>query len=226
VKRSRLGHPTYVPYVNALPGVHRPGEDPDYQKTRFFKKGNRYSANENLTEDAKARKFAGLIKTWKIKQKQAAAGKLYAVRVDKTRFANRYERKQFMKKASRGRLKIARQVRELQEMAQKLAEDGLKRMDKIINNPMSPDSVAVAATQLVWDRAYGKAVQTNANMNYDANGKPEEVSDAELSERIKAALQRIETIAGRAGKAPAGKKRPADLRKLDRDPHGPNDKLN
>ena len=209
--------------LGRLAGVYHPSDD---RNKGFFRKGNRYSCKENLTEEANARRFAGLVKTWKNRQRRAAKGEARSPVIPKHRYASNHARNKFMSKAVRARVKVARQAREIQEQARKIAEDGLKRMEKIITNPLSPDSVAVAATDLILNRAYGKPLQTNTNVNYDANGKPEEVSDAELNERIKLALERIESITGRTQQAAPRKKRPADLRKLDRNTHGPGERLN
>ena len=83
------------------------------------------------------------------------------------------------------RTTIAREAREIQDLARKHADQAMTRMAEIINNPNSPDNIAVAAAEVIFNRAYGKPNQLNTNLNVDANGKPKDVSGSELDQRIK-----------------------------------------
>lgn len=166
-----------------------------------------------------------LRKTWKILAEQAANGEMIPAAYAKySKRRSRYmRRKPRVHPRIKLRVTIAREAREIQDLARTHADQAMKRMAEIINDPSSPDNIAVAAAEVIFNRAYGKPNQTNTNLNVDANGKPTEVSGSELTKRIKEALERVESITGRAGKAAEGKKQPAHLRKLDRNPHGSNE---
>jgi len=166
-----------------------------------------------------------LAKTWKTLSEKFTNGEMIPAAY--TKYSKRKSR--YMKRKPRVhpriklRITVAREAREIQDLARTHADQAMKRMAEIINDPNSPDNIAVAAAEVIFNRAYGKPNQTNTNLNVDANGKPTEVSGSELDKRIAEALRRVEAIAGRAPKAVAGKKQPADIRKLDRNPHGSNE---
>jgi hypothetical protein len=184
----------------------------------YFTKGNTCAAAENLTPDANARRFAGLCKTWKKHAERDANG-------GKVTLMSK-ERDKLRSPRIRLRTTVAREAREIQSLARTHASQAMRRMAEIINDPHSPDNIAVAAAEVIFNRAYGKPNQTNTNLNVDANGKHTEVSGSELNQRIAEALKRVEAIAGRAPKETKGKKQSADLRKLDRNTHGPDERLN
>lgn len=183
----------------------------------LYPKGYQGTRAENYTPEQNARRFAGLIKVWKIKdrdrKRRKEGGEAYM----------KAEAKRIRKPRIVLRTTIAREAREIQDLARKHADQAMTRMAEIINDPNSPDNIAVAAAEVIFNRAYGKPNQLNTNLNVDANGKPKDVSGSELDQRIKEALNRVEDITRRAPKAPAGKKQPADLRKLDRNTHGPDE---
>lgn len=188
------------------------------QSPGFFKAGNTYAKAENLTPEANARRFAGLRKTWK----------KHIDRYQKGKKVTPMKSKEAKARSPRVRLRttIVKEAREIQDLARTHAAQAMRRMAEIINDPMTPGNIAVAAAEAILNRAYGKPNQTNTNLNVDANGKNSEVSGTELDQRIATALKRVEDLTGREAKAPAGKKQPADLRKLDRNPHGPDERLN
>jgi hypothetical protein len=165
--------------------------------------------------------FENLKKTWTKLAQKAAEGKasnhhIYSAR--KSRYM-----KQPPKRHPRVVLRetVAKEAREIQDMARKFASAAMNRAFSVLADPTAADTAVLQAADLILNRAYGKPNQTNTNLNVDANGKISEVSGAELNKRIAEALKRVEDITGRERQAPARKKQPADLRKLDRDPHGP-----
>jgi hypothetical protein len=115
---------------------------------------------------------------------------------------------------------VAKEARDIQDMARRHATAAMERMAHIVNNPASPENAQIAAAAVILDRAYGRPNQTNTNLNVDANGKPTEVSTTELDRRIAEALRAVEALTGRARQAPKGKEQPADIRERDRNPDG------
>ena len=105
------------------------------------------------------------------------------------------------------------EARELQELARTNASAAMKRLVKIIQSDNAPEAAQIAAAQVILDRGYGKASQTNINASINTDGKTAEIDSSELDNRITKALERVEAITRGAVKAPAGKKRPVDLRK-------------
>jgi hypothetical protein len=114
---------------------------------------------------------------------------------------------------------VAKEAREIQELARRHAQAAMKRMAEIAETSHN-EAAAIAAAGLLLDRAYGKANQTNINANLDANGKSTDISQKELDTRIETALKRIDALTGGTAKTPARQEPSADLRKLDRDPNG------
>lgn len=161
--------------------------------------------------DVKARKARGEYVISRKRRMKAMRKRIRLKRALKPEGHQRYE------------LTIAKEAREIQDMARERATAVIKRLTDIaLKSPV--ESVAVAAGNVLLERAYGKANQTNTNVTVDANGKASEVTGKELDGRIKAALKRVEEVtegfpgakaAPRgARKAPASPARPADLRKL------------
>lgn len=114
---------------------------------------------------------------------------------------------------------VAKESREIQELARKNADAAMRRVAEIAKTSPN-ETAALAAAALLFDRAYGKANQTNINAHLDANGKATDISQKELDTRIDKALDRIESLTRGAPKAPARQEPLIDLRKLDRDPDG------
>ena len=115
---------------------------------------------------------------------------------------------------------VAKEARDIQDMARRHATAAMERMAHIVNNPTSPENAQIAAAAVILDRAYGRPNQTNTNLNVDANGKPTEVSTTELDRRIAEALRAVEALTGRAREKTKGKEQPADVRERDRNPDG------
>lgn len=170
-----------------------------------FKPGNKAAAADNLTEHESQRRLEGLVRAWETKRRMSNGEKV--VTTDE-------KKKREHRKRVRLRETVALEARELQEIARKNAQAGMERLNKIIEDPASKDSDAIQAIALTFDRAYGKANQVNVNATIDANGKPNEVSQSELDQRIAAALKRIEAITGRTAEAAPKPEQPADIRKL------------
>ena len=112
------------------------------------------------------------------------------------------------------KLTAAREHREIQELARRGTEAAMRRLIDIVMSPAATDANAIQAARELFERGYGKSVQTNVNAHIDANGKPSEVTASELDTRIATVLRRVEEIAGGTPEPVASEERPADLRKL------------
>src|SRR5690349_19090172 len=114
--------------------------------------------------------LAGQIKTLKVHQQMADQGL-----IPKATKA--------VKAAKRERVKlretVAREQREIQEIARKNAQAAMERLADIVEHSHN-ETAAIAAAQVILDRGYGKANQTNINATIDANGKATDVSNKEL----------------------------------------------
>ena len=174
-----------------------------------FVKGNQLAKAENLGPDAHARRMRGLFKTWNNHVRKRKGEKIVTAKKRKQYETNRREK---------ARRIYAAELREIQEIAKTHAPTAMKVLGELLTKPGTMDSVKIAAAAVIFDRAYGKASQTNINANIDANAKPSEASDKELDTRIDEAIKRVEALTGGKAKAPASKKRPPDLRKLHRNP--------
>lgn len=174
-------------------------------------KGNKLAAKENLTEEQHARRMGGLMQAWKNSALRNKGQMVMSYKAKKK--ANAAKRKT-------KRERVAMEFRQVQDEMRKNTPDALKTIHDILTNPVSRDADRLAAAQVILDRAYGKANQTNTNINVDANGNPTEVSDQELDARIKSTLERVESLTRGAPKAEERKEQPADLRERDRDTGG------
>lgn len=131
------------------------------------------------------------------------------------------ERKQKMAKARKKLL-----VTEAKEQADIINEARRHTMQllqvaiDIANDPGANDASRLSAVNFVHDRAYGKASQTHISASMSLDGKPKDISAADLNKRIADALKRIEGATSRAGKAGSSEERPADLRERDGDTGG------
>jgi len=178
----------------------------------FFKEGNKLALATNMSPESDARRKNGLVAAWKKKVQMRAKGrKRYLTDKDK----------KFRSKRIRLRITVAKEAREIQDIARQSASAAMERLATIVNDPQSLDNVAIAAAAVILDRAYGKPNQTNTNVNVDANGKTTEVSASELNTRIEAALRRVDEITGRGKQKGKGKEQPADLRVSYRHPGNP-----
>ena len=176
-----------------------------------FREGNQYALKERLTPEAHDKRMQALRRGWSTRSRQFSGEKFVS-------------KNQVRKEAKRVRRRlyttVAKEAREMQDKARRAADKIMDRMVEIAATSFN-ETAAIAAANLVYDRAYGKANQTNITATVDANGKPTEVSGKELDTRIAQALKRIEELAGRAPKAPPSEDKPADVRKFDRDPDSP-----
>lgn len=120
------------------------------------------------------------------------------------------QRKRLKLKAKKA---VALEAHELQQIARQNATLAMNTLVEISGNKRAPEATRIAASSVILDRAYGKASQTSITANV-TNGKASDLDSTELDKRIDRALKRVEDITNRAPKAGAGKKRPADLRKL------------
>ncbi len=180
-----------------------------YTKPQFpIPTGNRRAAKENLEPEAHDRRMRGLFKAWDYKFGTHRGEKRMTVR-------------KLRRKRTRLHITVAKEARDIQNIARTHATEAMQRLAEIVNDRGSMDSVAIAAAQVIFDRAYGKAANTNINANVNANEKPSEVTAKQLDERIVEAIKRVEELTGGAPKAVKGKKRPPDVRKPDRDPNSP-----
>lgn len=176
-----------------------------------FEKGNKYAAAEKMSPESHKRRMRGLFKAWGVRARINRGERVVTASTVKK-----------IKKRARVRLKetVAKEVRDIQNLARKFALAGIEEAAKIAGSSSSKDSDKLAAINLLLDRAFGKATQTSINAVLDANGKPSEVTGKELDERIAEALKRVEDLTGRAPKAPKGQKRPDNIRERDRDTGG------
>lgn len=102
---------------------------------------------------------------------------------------------------------------ELQEKARRAGNDAVKALWDIVRNPISTDAAKISAAQTLLDRGYGRPTQTTPNPQVNPDGKPKEISDKELDERITQTITRIEKLEGRKREKIASEVRPADIRK-------------
>jgi len=176
--------------------------------TNAFAKGNRIAAAENLTPKAHSKRMAALFRAWGTKARIDQGEKVMTLRL-----------KHKLKKRKRLRLKatIAKEMRDIQEFARKHALAAMEKAADIVANSDNETTV-LQGIQIVLERAYGKASQTNINASVSGDGKATEITAKQLDERIAKALQRVEELSRGAKQTPSRKERLVDLRKLDRDP--------
>ncbi len=175
----------------------------------YFEKGNRLAAAENMSPEAHQRRMRGLFKSWGVSTRKARGERVMTAKHKKN-----------IQRAQRVRLRenIVKEVREIQEMARKMASTAMRVMEEIMCNEEAPEAARIAAGQVILERGYGKATQTSINAVIDSNGKPSEVTARELDTRVAEALKRVENLTGGAPEAADSKEQPADIRKRDRDP--------
>ena len=173
-----------------------------------FHAGNKVAARENMSEESHQKRVKALFKGWGVRARLIQGEKFMSV-------------KKQQKLATRKRVKlsqtVAREAREIQELARKNAQAAMERMAEIATSSYN-EAAAIAATQVILERAYGKANQTTINANLDANGKAAEISGKELDARVEQALKRFNDLAGGEAEAPKSPDKPADVRQPDRDP--------
>jgi hypothetical protein len=186
-----------------------PGESYTYGMYSPVKEGNDLAKKENMTPQAHKKRMEGMFKAWR-NRTRAAQGEKFLKRAD--------IRMQKARKRIRLKETVAKEAREIQDTARKRAQAAMDRLQEIIDSDTSKDSDAIAAAQVVLDRAYGKASQTHINANVGENGKNAEITGAELNQRIEKALGRVNQLTGGEPKEVKSPLKPGDLRKRDRNP--------
>lgn len=175
----------------------------------LFPKGNQLALAERLTPESNQKRLNALFGAWATNVKKSVEGPFVT-------------KNQIRKKEKRKRIRlyetVAREQREIQEMARKGAAAVMERL-QVIAEQSPNETAAISAALVILDRGYGKATQTNVNATLDANGKATDISGKELDARIQKVVERLEGITGRAPKAPKSEDKSVDLRKLDRDPN-------
>ncbi len=194
-----IGNPKII--MGLIDGAGRTPPNP-------FPKGNKLAAAENMTPEAHNKRMAGLYKAWALKDRKNAGEKVVTYRM---------KRKKRIRKRLRLKQTLAKEMREIQEFARKNAFAAMEKAAEIVANSDNETTV-LAGIQILLERAYGKASQTNINAHVSGDGKANEISAKELDERIAKALRRVEELSRGKKQAPARKDRLVDLRKLDRDP--------
>ncbi len=108
---------------------------------------------------------------------------------------------------------LAMEARDLQDLCRQFTLKATETLIEILDNPDASDGSKLKAIEMLWDRGYGKAAQTQVNINASADTKPSELDDKSLDKRITDALNRVEKLA--SGETEEGKSedRPTDLRK-------------
>ena len=197
-----------------------PVGDNDIFKTRprtngNFNKGNKFAAREGMSEDSHKKRMDGLFKTWGQYWRKGKKLK----QVDGTMKLSNEKISEQRKRQLKVKLTVAKEAREVQDMARQTAVQALETIKDILMNG-ERDSDKLSAANMVLERAYGKATQVNVNDNVNRNGSSKEVGAAELDKRIETALGRVEELAGRAPKPSKGTQRPVNLRQRNRDTDG------
>lgn len=215
IKRIYLDLPLYVD-PNVVTPRWKPPAGPRRRvliETTFHKPGNRLAAKENLSEDANRRRILGALRgvmsKYKISKGITPMKKIR--RRQKSKDMERHARE-------RVRLTVAKEARDIQNMARQSASQAIEVARIILADPFARASDRLSAANFITERAYGKATQTNVNANVDANGSEKEISAEELDQRVKTALARVEGITGRTAKPQASPNRPVNLRKRNRHP--------
>lgn len=121
------------------------------------------------------------------------------------------ERQSVKKLERRVYAKVTKTTLEIQERARQIAEKALDRLEELVESDQTSESSLIHVTALALERGYGKAAQTNINI--DGSQKPNEVSSQELSKRIAEAVARVERLTGGVREEGAGEAEPSDIRK-------------
>jgi hypothetical protein len=182
-----------------------------HERNHYFYEGNDCALASKLPEESNKKRLKALFRAWSTNVRRGT-GEKFVTPNQKRKKAKRHR--------VRLRMTIAKEQREIQELARQGADTVMKRMLEIAATSLN-EAAAIAAGQVVFDRAYGKANQTNINATIDANGKTTDVSSKELDSRVEKAVKRIEELTGGAAKAAKSQEQPADVRKFDRDPNSP-----
>src|SRR6516162_10805714 len=166
--------------------------------------GIRWAVRENFTEAQHNRRLNGLFKTWDVDERKKRGEVIMSTKEN--------ERRKFRRRL---RLKegVALQARDVQEVARKYARATMEMIAEIAGNPTERAADRIAAGNVLLDRAYGKANQTNTNVHVDNNGRLTEISSGELTTRIEETIRAIEITTKRTVKKEESGKQLVDLRK-------------
>ena len=108
---------------------------------------------------------------------------------------------------------LALEARDLQDLCRQFTLKATETLIQILDNPDASDGSKLKAIEMLWDRGFGKAAQTQVNINANADAKPSELDSASLDKRIAEALNKVEKITNRISKEGTSEERPSDLRK-------------
>lgn len=176
--------------------------------------GNRAAAIENISAEAQKRRVAGMMRSWASHYKRRKG----------IESVGKHQKRQIIKDLARGKRQkiretVARELRDIQDIARRNAVGAMEVAKEIMANS-DKDSDRLAAANLILERAYGKATQTNVNANVNANGSAKEVTAEELNERVGKALSRVEELTGRSTKPAPSQNGPAHVRQRHRNTGG------
>jgi hypothetical protein len=175
---------------------------------REFLKGNKLACTENISAEANRRRMKGAVKGMATKHRIYNGQRIMPIAV-REKIAKRHR--------ARLRENVQLEARDLQNMARRMSTELLEILGEIAAHSEN-DSARIAAIDKIFERAYGKATQTNVNANVDANGKSTDVTSKELDTRIAETLKRVESLTGGEAKEEEGERGPSDVRVSDRDP--------
>lgn len=215
IKRIRINRPLYVD-----PNVVEPRWKP--QNTRYkiipgrgcATPGNQVATLQNMHPEAHARRVAGMIRSWASHYRRRKGIKPMTKKMKR-------QTSHDVKRGQRQKIRetVARELRDIQDIARRNAVAAMEVAKEIMANS-DKDSDRLAAANLILERGYGKATQTNVNANVNANGSAKEVSAEELNQRVGKALSRVEELTGRSTKPPASQNGPAHVRQRHRNTGG------
>jgi len=170
-----------------------------------------WERKENLTPAQNGRRLTSLFKTWDVWEHKHRGENIMSTKENERR---RFRRRLRLKEG------VALQAREVQEVARKYARATMEMIAEIAGNPTERAADRIAAGNVLLDRAYGKANQTNTNVHVDNNGRLTEISSGELTTRIEETIRAIEITTKRTVKKEESGKQLVDLRKRDDDTGG------
>lgn len=113
--------------------------------------------------------------------------------------------------------KRAMEARKLNELCRLEADEIMTELRRMYKDPVTADTVKVKIMEMIMDRGFGKATQTQVNAQVNTDGKTSQIDDAELNRRISETLDAVERVKNTASREAAeitGTNGPADLRKF------------
>lgn len=215
-KQFKIDLPLYVD-----PSVEEPRWRPPKRgrlvliETNLLKPGHKFSTRAHMSPESDARRMAGLFKTWANKYK---LNKGITPMTKKAKIQRGHDTERGFR--NKVRLTVAKEAREVQEMARRSAAQAMEIARAIMADPLERASDRLAAVNFITERAYGKATQTNVNAQVDTNGDKKAVSAKELDQRIEKAIRGVEELTGRAGKPNPSPDRSTHVRKRHRHTSG------